>query len=148
MNGVTWSCDAVALNGKQMRETTEPTTNMMGTLAETLSVTCRGEHLHASGTTGRGSTATERYPPEWAARRSEGISTNALETGTGPHMDETGVDASWETWETTTDGPELGAVYTGATLDPIAAGTALKRRSYSLLKAWDAWEMQPRSDAM
>ena len=30
------------------------------------------------------------------AKRSEGISIDALETGTGPHVDETDVDAKWE----------------------------------------------------
>ena len=56
---------------------------------------------------------SDRSPPEWAAavlkaircfvRRSEGISIDAFETGTGLHVDETEDDASWETWEMVND---------------------------------------------
>ena len=43
-----------------------------------------------------------------------------LRLGTGPHVDESSVDASWETWETRDDddrNPEFRDVYTGVTLD-------------------------------
>ena len=62
-----------------------------------------GTELHADGAAGRGLTATKQYPLELAAplkaircyvRKSDGISVDALETGTGPHVDENGVDAS------------------------------------------------------
>ena len=67
-------------------------------LADTLSTTCEGEHVDASGKAGKDLTAGERYPPELTAailkaircyvRRSKGISIDALETGTRPHVDE------------------------------------------------------------
>ena len=102
----------------------------MSGLAETLSATHAIEHVHASGTAGRGPTATEGCPPELAAaifkaicchmRRGDGISNDALKTGTGPHVDETNVDASWVTWESTNDHdgkPEFRDVYKGVTVD-------------------------------
>ena len=105
--------------------------------AATLSTTWKGEHAHASGTTGRSPTATERCPPEMAAaiheaircyvRRFEGISIHAFEIGRGHHVHD--VDASWETWETRNDDdrkPEFRKVHTGVTLDPITVGTARK----------------------
>ena len=80
-------------------------------LAEILPATCVGEHAHAS-VTGRGPTATERYPPGLQAailtvifcyvRRCEGIAIDALETRTRPHVDGVHVDASWEPLVSTT----------------------------------------------
>ena len=73
-----------------------------------------------------------------------------METGTGPHVDETDVDASWATWETTNDDdgkPGFRDVNTGVTLDPIAVGTA-RKEELQFAEGLDAWDMKLRSDAM
>ena len=71
-------------------------------------------------------------------RRLEGISIDALEIAPGPHVDETDVDASWETWETpNVDDGKLGFRddYTRVTLDPIADGTA-RTEELQFAQAW------------
>ena len=113
-------------------------------LVETLSVTFMNEHVQESGTAGRGPTATERYTPELSAaildamrcnvRRSEGISIEALESGTGSHVDVTDVDASWETWETIA----VGAART----DDLQFAESLDARNmqYHDLTQCDTWD--------
>ena len=72
----------------------------------TLSALAKVNVCAQSGLQSRGLTATELYPQELAAailkasrtRRSDRISIDAVEIGTGPHVCEYRCHARWETW--------------------------------------------------
>ena len=74
-------------------------------------------------------------------RRSEGISSDAL--------DETDVDASWETWETKDDDDGKLEFYDvhGSDSRPRRCWHR-KKEELQIAEGLDAWEMKPRSDAM
>ena len=102
-----WRCQRGA--ARETGDTTEPLTNRMGPQhsgTETLSVTFEGEYVHASGTAHWGTLSWQQQHSviPCYVRRGEGISIDALGTGTVSHVDETDVDASWEAWETVIDG--------------------------------------------
>ena len=143
--------EALHRTGNRSEKPPKPTTNKMGNptcrnklrrLQPLATVSMSTQERQQAGARQRRSdtqlSCQQQCSKQFGVKRSEGISIGALGTGTGLHVDETDVDACWETREPTNDdGGKRGFcdVHTGVTLGPIAVGTA-RKESYSSPKVW------------